>query len=1411
MHEKENVYEDVPNGFLLAYWLFSIIAYCMKLYHIAIHSYFQSALAYSILYTFLPILCIAIFLLEYIPFNYFSKPVGYSALEEKPLLENSDIFARFAMTWINPLITKATHGVVSAADLPPIQTEIESRYLRDVFKSKWEMRTADTVAQLVLALIRSFGHLVLLTGLYEFIMDFLALAQPFLLRSLIVFAQSYKTDNPQPMSLGFYISLGMFLLSIVRTFVRTISFQVALGLQLSVRGALFGSIYDKALKLSAKSRQVRSTGEIVNLMSTDIVIIARTCFNIYSLWQAPIKIGLCIIGLYQLLGKSAFVAPTLIAAVMPLNSYMSAKMKRMRRKQMKYKDKRIRLTTEILSNMKSLKLYGWEPAMIERLKHIRNNKQLKNLRKLVMFAAAIDFLWVIVPCFITTISFACFAILEGEPLTPELVFPCLSFFVMMNGPILELPKVIVTIVNSLVSFQRAQEFLVADELQNDAVIKKDGTPIFDADTVVVTDANFAWSKEDEDATALKDISYVARKGELSCIVGKVGAGKSSFLKALLGELHRQSGSVTMMGSVAYVSQEMWLTNATLRDNILFGHRFDEDFYNLTIEACALTPDIELLPDGDQTEIGEMGITLSGGQKARVCLARAVYARADIYLLDDPLSAVDEHVGAHIMSKVLGSGGMLTSKTRVFATNSIQALSQADSLILLENQRITERCTYTEALEGTGTLSLLLAEFGRHNSEEVSASSSTIGEQAVADSDDDEGELGPEVIDNLDLTILKDRGVLDDSTVIRRHVDTAPGSRRESSSSANSMYKDPRPSVSTIRRASLASLKPTFRGRDMNQKPKKTEQVEERAEVGHVKFNVYKKYIQSCGVTSVIITIFIVIISSMDTVTSKFWLKHWSEQNNETTGNANLSYYLGVYLAIGVTFAILGVARRAVVRIYCGLTASVKLHNEMVESVTRCPMQFFDTTPLGRIINRFSGDIAELDESLPSNFLEIIWVITDMVISICVIVLASPLVLFILFPLIIIYSYYQKYYASSSRALKRILMMSQSPIYSHFQETLSGAVTIRAFDQVERFEYINYNNINYYLRAGFLYRGVSRWLSMRQQMIGSLLSFATALFVAYGAVRQTISPGLIGVVMGYSAVLAEDVNYFIKMLVNLETSIIAVERILEFCNLKSEAPAHIPENKPDESWPEHGSIRFENYSAKYRENLDCVLKDINLDIKSKEKIGVVGRTGAGKSSLIMSLFRIIEPTEGRIIIDDVDITQIGLADLRSHLSIIPQDSQIFEGSVRQNLDPLNVHSDEKIWEVLQHSHLAAFVGGLEGKLDAQLSEGGSNFSSGQRQLMCLGRALLHDSPILVLDEATASVDMSTDKLIQETIRREFKDKTIVTIAHRLNTILDSNRVLVLDHGTIAEFDTPENLLKNPASLFYSLCKRGGLVQ
>jgi ABC-type multidrug transport system fused ATPase/permease subunit len=553
------------------------------------------------------------------------------------------------------------------------------------------------------------------------------------------------------------------------------------------------------------------------------------------------------------------------------------------------------------------------------------------------------------------------------------------------------------------------------------------------------------------------------------------------------------------------------------------------------------------------------------------------------------------------------------------------------------------------------------------------------------------------------------------------------------------------------------------------------------------------------------------MASLQALAANFWLKAWVETNARNDRNLDRAYWLVGFFLIGSSAGIVSMGRKITGRIFCGLRASRVLHDKMASAVLRSPMVFFETTPIGRIINRFSSDVNELDEGLPVAFIDLLRTVVKLFVSFGVVIYAAPVILGVMIPLSVLYYYYQTFYQGSSRELKRLLSISRSPIFSHFQESLNGISTIRAYGREERFKSDHIANLDGNIRAIYLFRSANRWLTFRLQTIGALIVFATAVTIVMGSAAQVFTPGLIGVMMTYIVQMTDFFSWIVKAYVNLETSVVGVERVLEYCDLPAEAPPVVKSNRPPKEWPAQGRITYKNYSTKYRANLDLVLREVNIDIVPREKIGIVGRTGAGKSSLILSLFRIIEATSGSIEIDGIDISQIGLRDLRSSLSIIPQDSQVFEGTIRQNLDPLGVHTDDRLWRVLEMSHLKEHVLAMDGGLDATLAEGGTNLSAGQRQLMCLGRALLHKSSILVLDEATASVDVQTDKLVQETIRSAFKDHTIVTIAHRLNTILDSDRVLVLDRGKVAEFDTPHNLLQNPDSLFFSLCKQGGHLE
>lgn len=498
-----------------------------------------------------------------------------------------------------------------------------------------------------------------------------------------------------------------------------------------------------------------------------------------------------------------------------------------------------------------------------------------------------------------------------------------------------------------------------------------------------------------------------------------------------------------------------------------------------------------------------------------------------------------------------------------------------------------------------------------------------------------------------------------------------------------------------------------------------------------------------------------------------------------------------------------------------------MHDTMARAVLRSPMSFFETTPVGRIINRFSSDINSVDEGLQFMFNFFFYSILNYAATVILIGYNMPWFLVVNGLLIILYLYYQVYYITLSRELKRLMSISISPIMSLLSETLAGHTVINAYKHLDRFDYLNFENVQFNIDCMFNFRSTNRWLSVRLESIGAFLVLTTALLsLATLGTSHPISSGMIGLLMTYALEVTSSLMWIVRMSVQIETNIVSVERIVEYCDLPPEAPPVIQDRRPEDNWPSQGMIKFDHYTTKYRANLDPVLKDINVEIKPQEKIGIVGRTGAGKSTLTLALFRILEPTSGTIIVDGVDISKIGLADLRSNLAIIPQDAQAFEGTVRSNLDPFDQHTDEEIWNALELSHLKPHILKMGGEDDTEdkpenlllskITDNGSNLSVGQRQLLCLSRALLNQSKILVLDEATAAVDFETDRFIQETIRGALSDRTILTIAHRIDTVMDSDKIMVLDKGEVKEFDSPANLLANKESIFYNLCEKGGYL-
>ncbi|EEH36890.1 metal resistance protein YCF1 [Paracoccidioides lutzii Pb01] len=1352
-----------PNGVVLFYWLFLTIVYAVKLRSLVSRQLYRTQLPYFVTFAVGLALAITEFALEYL---FKKKQSAYDVLgdEDECPYEYADIFSVLTFSWMTPLMKVGYKNFLTQDDLWNLRRRDTTHVTGDELEKTWARELKKKKPSLWRALFRAFSAPYFRGAVIKCGSDILAFVQPQLLRLLITFIDSYQTESPQPAARGVALALAMFVVSVSQTACLHQYFQRAFETGMRVKSALTSMIYTKSLRLSNEGRASKTTGDIVNHMAVDQQRLSDLCQFGMQLWSAPFQITLCMISLYQLVGLSMLAGIAAMVLMVPLNGLIAKVMKNLQIKQMKNKDQRTRLMTEILNNMKSIKLYAWNTAFMNKLNHVRNDLELNTLRKIGATQSIANFTWSSTPFLVSCSTFAVFVLTNDKPLTTEIVFPALTLFNLLTFPLSILPMVITSIIEASVAVNRLTTYFASEELQKDAVSYEDSVTHPGDEAVRVRDATFTWNKHQSE-NALENIDFSARKGELSCIIGRVGAGKSSFLQSLLGNLWKLHGEVVVRGRTAYVAQQAWVMNASIRENIVFGHRWDPRFYELAVEACALLDDFKTLPDGDQTEVGERGISLSGGQKARLTLARAVYARADVYILDDVLSAVDQHVGRHIINRVLGRNGILSTKTRILATNSIPVLKEADFIALLRNGTIIEKGTYEQLLAMKGEVASLL--------------NSTTSEEG-SDSDDisheDEDVKSPET-----LTVL-DNDDSDLSEIEESQERLGPLAPIGNGGVIRRM------STSSLRRASTTSWHGPRNFVD-EEGALKSKQTKEKSEQGKVKWSVYGEYAKTSNLYAVATYLTALLLAQTAQVAGSFWLERWSEANKKAARNAQVGKYIGIYFAFGLGSSALVVLQTLILWIFCSIEASRKLHERMAYAIFRSPMSFFETTPSGRILNRFSSDIYRVDEVLSRTFNMLFVNVARAAYTMVVIAVSTPLFLIMIIPLGLVYFSYQRYYLSTSRELKRLDSVSKSPIYAHFQETLGGISTIRAFRQQDKFSKENEYRMDANIRAYFPSISANRWLAVRLEFIGSVIILAAAMFpILSVATGSKLSAGMVGLSMSYALQITQSLNWIVRQTVEVETNIVSVERVLEYANLPNEAPDVIFKKRPQIGWPSQGGVQFKNYSTRYREGLDLVLQDINLDIKPHEKIGVVGRTGAGKSSLTLALFRIIEATAGNISIDGLDISTIGLLDLRGRLAIIPQDAVLFEGTVRDNLDPRHVHDDTELWSVL-----------------------GSNLSQGQRQLISLARALLTPSNILVLDEATAAVDVETDALLQQMLRSSiFRDRTIITIAHRINTILDSDRIVVLDHGSVVEFDTPDALIRRGGQ-FYHLVKEAGLLE
>uniref|UniRef100_A0A0N5CDG6 Multidrug resistance-associated protein 1 n=1 Tax=Strongyloides papillosus TaxID=174720 RepID=A0A0N5CDG6_STREA len=1300
----------------------------------------------------------------------------------------SSFLSRITLWWFNAFAWLGSKGKLEINDLYDLNYGNTSEYIENLWEKYWiptireyyekvatsEDKKIVPLPSVVLNIFKMFKYEFITAGSIKMCSDLLQFINPFLLKLMI----DYVSDPKSHLWLGIFYGILMFVVSEIRSFCINFYFYIMFRLGTKIQTALTSAVYKKTLKLSSVARRDKTVGEIVNLMAIDIERFQMITSQVQQFWSSPFQIILALIFLFNTLGYAALAGAFVMFAFVPINYFSSIFMRRYQMKQMKYKDERVKMCNEVLNGMKVVKLYAWEIPMSEMIENIRK-KELDCIKKSSIIRSFIDTFNQSSAFLVALLSFTTYTLTDQSShfLTPQVAFVSLTLFNLMRSPVTMLGMLINETVKVVVSNKRLKEFLTADELdeqimnrRNISLDEKNKHP--DDGSICIDRVTFSWDHDENSKNNLKNINIDMESGHLIVIIGKVGSGKSSLLSGILGEMSKLSGNVEINGSVAYFPQQPWIQNLPLRDNILFGEEYKHHLYDRVLECCALKPDIAILPNGDKTEIGEKGINLSGGQKARISLARAVYSNSDIYLLDDPLSAVDSHVGKHIFDKVIGPFGILRNKTRVLVTNNVHILDKADLIIMMEDCKVKRIGKYDTLInDTTGVFNNFIM---------------SVQKEKVED-DGDIKESTPESFEIDINSIDVDEGL----TTLSR---------------INS------------RSTSITSIKTI---KSIDEKTNDGKLIEkEFTDTGSVKKIVYLKYFKATRYHLAFLFAFGYMVYNALQLGRSLWLSKWSDDydiiaNNGTINPSGipLGVRLGVYASFGLLES-LGFICSMFALIFGALNASKNLHSPLLHSIMRSPMSFFDTTPIGRILNRFGKDIDVVDINLPMSFRYFVMCICQIVVSLLIIIITTPIFASVILPLVIIYGLSLKLYVPTSRQLKRLESVNRSPIYSHFGETIQGASTIRGYNKVIPFIKLSDAKVDRFIKIKYLTLCANRWLAIRLEFIGNCVLLFTVLFSTVSKELGWItSSGLIAVSITYSMNITEVLNFAVRQISELETNIVSVERLVEYCNTETD-----PEWRNDEGakscskdWPNKGKIIFKNYSTRYRPGLELVVRNINLHIEGGEKIGIVGRTGAGKSSMTLALFRMIEPAEGTIFIDGVDITKIGLHDLRSHITVIPQDPVLFSGTLRFNLNPFNIYTDDEIWSSLEKAHLKNFALSNPEGLDFVVSESGSNISVGTCQLICLARAILRKSRILILDEATAAIDYHTDQLIQNTIRTEFSTSTVLAIAHRLNTIMDYDKIIVLDQGKVVEFDTPSNLLKNKNSVFFSMAQDAKLKE
>lgn len=1423
---------------LFIYWVLAFVTKSIKLWKFAAYSVGVQHLRFCItallvmLYGLL--MAVEINVIRVRKYVFFANPQ-----KVKPPEDLQDLGVRFLQPFVN-LLSKATYWwmnplIMGAHKRPielkkigklPIAMRALTNYLRlkDAYEDQRTAEDPDRSPSIWRSMYRAFGRPILLSSTFRYLADLLGFAGPLCISGIVKYLDPQNsvqtTDKSKEQYFGVYfmsstellqntsvLAVLLFLaLVLQRTFLQA-SYYVTIETGINLRGALLAMIYNKILRLSTSNMSMgeMTLGQINNLVAIETNQLMWFLFLCPNLWAMPVQIVMGVILLYYLLGPSALVGASVIVLLAPVQYLIATKLADTQKSSLEHSTDRLKKTSEILKGIKLLKLYAWENIFCDSVEETRG-KELTSLKTFAFFTSMSIFMNAAIPIAAVLATFVMHHFVSEERPTPSEAFAALALFHILVTPLFLLSTVVRFAVKALVSVQKLGEFLQSDEIGDDSWRNGDMSVSFEAGkkpmgmtkainrkqpmryqmdnyeqptrrqmrptetedvAVKVTNGFFTWGSN---LSTLSNINIRIPTGQLTMIVGQVGCGKSSLLLAMLGEMQTIEGRVYWSNknrySVAYATQKSWLLNATVEENITFGSPFNKQRYKAVIDACSLQPDIDLLPFGDQTEIGERGINLSGGQRQRICVARALYQNTNIVFLDDPFSALDIHLSDHLMQEGILKFLQDDKRTVVLVTHKLQYLIHADWIIAMKDGSVLR--------EGT------LKDIQTHDVELYDHWKTLMNRQ------DQE----------LEKDIQQDSQTMLERKTLRRAFYSREAKNQvddEDEEEEEEEEDDDNMSTTTNRRSKIP-------------------------------WRVCWCYLSSGGFFMVFLMVSSKLLKHSVIVAIDYWLAIWtSSKTNQSMGagmdpsngtrsatNAtreaeNDSYYLPVFIilcAAGITLCLI----TSLTVEFLGLSAATNLHHNLLNKIIHAPIRFFDITPLGQILNRFSADTNIIDQHIPPT-LESLTRSTLLCLSaIGVISSITPAFLIALVPLAVAFYFIQKYFRVASKDLQDLDDSTQLPLLCHFSETAEGLTTIRAFRHEARFkqrmlELTDTNNTAYLFLSA-----ANRWLEVRTDYLGAVIVLTAAGASIWSLEYGLPSGGLVGLGLTYALTVTNYLNWVVRNLADLEVQMAAVKKVNSFLTTESENyEGSMDTSQVPENWPQNGEIKIQDLCVRYDPMLKPVLKHVNAYIEPGQKVGICGRTGSGKSSLSLAFFNMVDIFEGKIVIDGIDICKLPLQTLRSRLSIILQDPVLFSGSIRFNLDPERTCTDDRLWEALEIAQLKNMVKALPGGLDAVVTEGGENFSVGQRQLFCLARAFVRKSSILIMDEATASIDMATENILQKVVMTAFADRTVVTIAHRVHTILTADLVIVMKRGNILEYDKPETLLEQEDGMFASFVK------